>query len=198
MFPVDEYRNAVMLDLETMGIGPLAAIVSVGAVRFNRDEVTDCFEGTVSLDSSVRHGMQVDSSTIMFWMKQTDKARERLLREADDLPRVLQSFSMWLGKDAKVWGNGADFDNVILASAYRLTKLPQPWKYSANRCYRTIKNLVPDVRLMREGEHHCAIDDARSQATHLIECIRHLDYGHESVSFRTRLRSWVCNVKVRK
>jgi exodeoxyribonuclease VIII len=44
----------------------------------------------------------------------------------------------------------------------------QPWRHWNDRCYRTVKSLYPDVKLERVGTHHNAVDDAESQARHLI------------------------------
>jgi inhibitor of KinA sporulation pathway (predicted exonuclease) len=74
---------------------------------------------------------------------------------------------------ALVWGNGADFDNPILAAAYRATGISQGWKPYNGRCYRTIKNLAPQVRLVRTGTHHNALDDARAQAQHLLDIVEY-------------------------
>jgi hypothetical protein len=68
----------------------------------------------------------------------------------------------------QIWGNGADFDNVILSSAYRNTGHVTPWGTYKNRCYRTIKSANRHVAMARTGTHHNALDDAKSQAQHLI------------------------------
>lgn len=70
--------------------------------------------------------------------------------------------------EIRVWGNGAAFDNVILASAYRRVTAGTPWQYWNDRCYRTVKALHPDVPMQRTGDHHNALDDAISQAHQLI------------------------------
>ena len=70
-----------------------------------------------------------------------------------------------------MWGNGATFDNVILANAYRGAGLPVPWKFWNDKCYRTIKGFFPQIKLQRIGTHHNAQDDAESQAWHLINMV---------------------------
>ena len=67
-----------------------------------------------------------------------------------------------------VWGNGASFDNVILSESYYRAAILRPWPFWKDRCYRTIKTIYPDVELVRSGTHHNALDDARTQAEHLI------------------------------
>ena len=71
-------------------------------------------------------------------------------------------------------GNGADFDLPILAAAYAAVGLSVPWKPYNGRCYRTLKNLAPVVKLARPGTHHNALDDARTQAVHAIKLMRHI------------------------
>lgn len=158
---------SVMVDLETMGAGPSAAIVAIGAV----DSLGREFYRTVDLASSVTAGGVIDPSTVMWWMGQSDEARAALTSPgAVHIVQALTEFSAWvadLGADVRVWGNGAAFDNVILGGAYDRSGLPRPWAFWNDRCYRTIKSLRPGIKMSRTGTHHNALDDARSQADHL-------------------------------
>ena len=165
----------IMLDLETMGTGPNAAIVAIGAVAFDIQSGTigDRFYRVVDLGTSVAMGGEIDADTVLWWMKQSDDARAMFTRDSVPLSLALTSFSFWMcahgaPDNVRVWGNGAAFDNVILSSAYRRSAYMQPWKHYNDRCYRTVKSLYPDVKLERVGTHHNAVDDAESQARHLI------------------------------
>jgi exodeoxyribonuclease VIII len=91
-----------------------------------------------------------------------------------DLPYGLKLFADWLPKNVLVWGNGASFDNAILAQCYRAVGMDFPWKFWNDRCYRTLKNLVLDVPFERTGTHHNALDDARSQAIHASAILRRM------------------------
>lgn len=163
----------VMLDLETMGNGPNAAIVAIGAVEFDpatRSLGRHFYRG-VSLETAVRGGGEIDASTVMWWLRQSDEARKGICGEGQPLQQTLVEFATWLAtlaEDVKVWGNGAAFDNVILASAYRRADLTVPWPYWNDRCYRTMKAMRPDVKMERTGTHHNALNDAESQALHLM------------------------------
>lgn len=174
----------VMLDLETMGNGPEAAILAIGAVEFDalQQTIGASFYAVVDLESSVAHGGIMDPSTVLWWLKQSDAARAAFNRPGDHIASALQKFSTWLeNRDdpcaVRVWGNGAAFDNVILASAYRRNGTEQPWKFWNDRCYRTIKAQHPHIQMDRSGTHHNAVDDAESQARHLIAILASMQKG---------------------
>lgn len=162
----------VMLDLETMSTGHNAAIVSIGAVKFDRDQILNTFYTNVDLASCVDVGLEIDPNTIMWWLEQSQEAQEALLGQTIDITGALEKFNRWLGVNydgMKIWGNGSDFDNVILRNAYKQCNITAPWKYSGNMCYRTIKNLYSGIKIQREGVQHNALQDAVDQANHLIE-----------------------------
>ena len=122
-------------------------------------------------------------------MMQSDAARSIFARrDEDDLitpkpanPAVrmstehgLNEFSQFIarhgGKKVELWGNGADFDNVIIGSLFDTFGLVKPWSYGKNRCYRTMKRMFGEnVPLVHQGVHHNGLDDAITQAVHLQE-----------------------------
>lgn len=169
----------IMLDLETLGTKPGSVITSIGAVKFSprgyedypREEITDTFYERVDIESCVALGLTLDVSTVLWWMKQSDEARAELNKPGIRILDALTKFAKWVCPDeeARVWGNGASFDNAMLSAAYDRCAIKRPWKYSNDRCYRTVKNLFPDVEMERTGTHHNALDDARSQALHLMQ-----------------------------
>lgn len=163
----------IMLDLETMGNGPQAAIIAIGAVAFDESGVIgDGFYVQVSLESSMKAGGVVDASTVMWWLQQNNEARAAFKgnERAVAIGGALLQFARWFESvdGCQVWGNGASFDNAILGAAYRANGSTQPWAFWNDRCYRTFKALHNKVPFERVGTHHNALDDARSQAEHLI------------------------------
>lgn len=162
----------VMIDLETMGNVSDSAIISIGAVKFGGTGINEEFYVNVELDSCMRSGLTVNADTIMWWMGQSDQARAAFKKGNVRLFQALTDLSKFIGSSekakVKVWGNGSDFDNVILANAYRSVNLDLPWKFYNNRCYRTMKGMFSGIAMDRSGTHHNALDDAKSQAEHLI------------------------------
>jgi len=165
----------IMLDLETMGKGNNAAIAAIGAVNFDltTGEIGEGFYEVVDLESSVAAGGVMDVSTVLWWMQQSDTARAEFKREGKHIQVALVLFQEYLRSfkdEVSIWGNGAVFDNVILKSAYDRGHLTVPWKFWNDRCYRTMRAMLPKVTLPEiAGTHHRAIDDARWQAQYLIE-----------------------------
>lgn len=165
----------VMLDLETLGNNPFSVIASIGAVFFDplSDHLGEEFHVKVNIESCTEAGLKMDASTITWWLAQSDAARISTFGGGTELlPNALGMFSDFLRKSddikkLRIWGNGSDFDNVILGNAYKALGYQVPWSYGKNRCFRTVNNLVhPSSIIMpqREGTHHNALDDAKHQA----------------------------------
>jgi hypothetical protein len=175
--------NHVMIDLETMGLGSDAAIIAIGAVSFNEtDGIIDRFYEVVNLQSSMDLGLTVDASTILWWMEQKKEARREFTDTKvfkNDIKVALQNFTNWMSKlrmdsvqySIDIWGNGAAFDNVVLANAYKAAKMPVPWRFWEDRCYRTVSSMHDVDTFTRVGVHHNALNDAESQALHLISIL---------------------------
>ena len=163
----------IMLDLETMGTCPNAAIIAIGAVKFDQDGVHDRFYRTVSLASSVECGLKIDADTVMWWLSQSEAARDRLQIDPVELGEALFELTLWYGEPdtCPVWGNGVAADNVWIRSAFNALGIAPPWSFWNDRCYRTIKNMPANVgvEFERIGVFHNAVDDAESQALHLIK-----------------------------
>lgn len=161
----------IMLDLETLGSNPGSVIVSIGAVKFSpKKGITDKFYIVIDPQSCVDVGLTIQASTVMWWLQQGEESRLAITKNGVSLKAALFLFSNWVGDHgANVWGNGATFDNVLLADAYRAASVKRPWSHTDDRCYRTIKNLNPGIAIRRSGTQHNALDDAISQANHLIQ-----------------------------
>lgn len=174
----------ISLDLETLGTGYNAAIISIGAVKFDpyRDGLTEFpghdkfFYAAITHESAKRHGT-VDQSTLDWWGKQSLEAREAAFNNpnARDLMPVLVEFDDWARGCHGMWGNGATFDNVLLRSAYKSCRIDPSWSFRLDKCYRTAINLLPrnlQPTLVRVGTFHNALDDAITQALHLQKVYR--------------------------
>ena len=174
----------VMVDLETMSSRPNAAIAAIGAVAFDMKNLTlgETFYTTIDLESCEKLGLHFSASTVSWWMRQGDQARRDVLAgQQSNLSMAVADFSSWLcqycvpKKNLKIWGNGANFDPVIMESAYYAADEPVPWEFWGVRCFRTLKGLYPNITMdERKGTHHNALDDAVHQAEHIFKIRRTL------------------------
>jgi hypothetical protein len=180
----------VMVDLETLGTAPGSIILSIGAVGFDKAGlIGDTFYQVINYSSSKLAGLTEDQATIDWWRKQSPEAQQVLtdaegktecLQVADAFRRFNQFLAMHgfgtKGSTVGLWGNGADFDNVLLVAAYKQVSVPTAWKFHQHRCYRTIKSLAPSIPIDRgTGTHHNAAADAIAQALHLVTILRELN-----------------------
>lgn len=172
-------RVRVMLDLETLGCKPGCIVLSIGAVAFSKEAEPiewPAIRLMPDLWQQQEMGMGMDVGTVKWWMKQSDAAREVMQVPRSPLRMALGNFSRWIqevcGADGtpEIWGNGASFDEPILRALYEAAGVLVPWSHYDARCYRTMKALVPHVAMERTGTHHDALDDATTQAVHLL-CI---------------------------
>jgi len=164
----------IMVDLETLSTSYNAAILAIGAVKFSAEKgMYDKFYQAVDTNL-IKEGFHVSADTLHWWTQQSEEARAVFIDpDAVDIREALVRFDNWTQidadkKDVKLWGNGASFDNVILSTAYDLCDLIRPWQFWNDRCYRTMKNMTNIGSITREGTHHNALDDAESQAKHLL------------------------------
>lgn len=119
--------NNLMIDIETMGNKPAAPIVAIGAVFFDpkSGELGTEFYVAVNLASAIAQGAIPDGDTILWWLKQSAEARAAICTDdTRSITYALSELSSFISRNSdnprylKVWGNGANFDNVILRSAY--------------------------------------------------------------------------------
>jgi hypothetical protein len=163
----------VMIDLETMGLRPTSAMVSIGAVHFDGQKILSEFHTAVNLQSALAMGLTKDQSTVDWWMKQSVEARSSWQREdAPELATAMSQFSAWIrdigGKrQIAPWGNGADFDLVLMKHAYDVLEADPEWEFWNHHCFRTMKNMFKVAAMPRTGTYHNALDDAKTQVLHL-------------------------------
>lgn len=174
----------IMLDIETMSTKPDAAIVSIAAVAIEPGKVSQhFFYRTVSLESSLASGGVIDHATEAWW----DLPKNAEARSYWDVPEdasvsikealvVLRSFIVQFDAPL-IWGNGVNFDNLILSRAYERLSLNCPWAYRQDMCFRTLRKIyadkVPEPKF--NGIAHVAFDDANHQAKYLSNILEYIE-----------------------
>lgn len=169
----------LMCDIETCGTRPGSVILSIGAVAFDyaKQALGPEFYIAINRASSRAAGLTEDAATIAWWNRQSAEAK-KVFAEAETsqhtLKDALQLFTAYVrqfGPHVRLWGCGSSFDGVLISAAYHAIRMQPPWKYVNDRCYRTLKNLLPHIPMERSGVHHDALADAKSQAVHAMRLL---------------------------
>lgn len=182
--------NDIMLDIETLDNRPTAVVVSIGAVFF--DPYTKAMGNTFyaemagDIDTQIAAGRTVCGPTIRWWMQQSADARDVFSGSGAShltTPEALVHFARFVESaqhlpSLNIWGNGAAFDNTILASLYDSMCIKRPWSYRNDRCYRTVAGLGYGPRPKKSKTPHNALSDAVSQAVHLQEVFAAMESCH--------------------
>lgn len=166
-----------MVDIETLGLTPNAALVSIGACA--SDGRPD-FSQHVDLRTCEIFKMYMSASTLQWWSKQPDNVRKQLYSEdAQPITTVLRSFYRWLDLPAdyaeyELWCYSTSFDFVVLENAYSVTlNIDPPWHYRSLRDLRTLAAIFPQVARVQpsEADKHTAIGDAKAQMEWLTQLL---------------------------
>lgn len=194
-------ENNVMVDLETTATSGNAGVIAIGAAFFDPDtgEIGEKFYETISLESVMDCGkFDVSARCIKWWMTGDDvtqEARNAAFGGQLHIKKALKKFADWIQqygnhKEVVLWGNGAAFDNPILANAYEKFGMGTPWSYRNDCCLRTLvrmgrrAGINPKKTLERTGTYHNALDDAINQIAYMTVIWQHFfkDAGHSSKS----------------
>lgn len=183
----------IMLDLETLDTESTAVVTAIGAVFFDPSirwvgpayyAVMDDWREQVEI------GRTISPETVKWWLKQSDDARKELHSPLfpTSLSDALNGFKGFVSQHGNVdpnkvcvWGNGANFDNVILRSLYKSYGEAAPWAWYNDRCYRTLKSLgsrAPKIEF--QGERHNARADAINQAENANEIMHRMTAFEDS------------------
>jgi DNA polymerase III epsilon subunit-like protein len=164
-------KTDIMIDLETLATSPDAAILTIGAVKFDPfgDELSepnmDKFYVRVDLDSCDRLNLNVNEDTINWWASQSKEAQEEAF-SPDNRIDIADAFNQlykfcWGAK--RVWSHGASFDVVICEHVFNKLQKAVPWSFWQVRCTRTLFDIGINPERPPVLKHH-ALEDAWNQA----------------------------------
>ena len=167
-------KHRVMIDIETLGIDPGAAILSIGAVKFDRDGLGEEFECIVDLESCQEAGLAIDANTLNWWLSQ-DAEVQHILTGGIELRKALVRLSEFYGNAQEVWAFSPSFDCTHLEYAYDALNIKPPWTYKEKRDCRTLASLDQWPDREQAGDEHNALHDAVYQAECTIEFLNRVE-----------------------
>jgi len=171
----------IMIDLETLATTPNAAVLTIGAVRFDpfgdemKEPSAESFYVKVDLDSCDAIGLEVSDDTLRWWSQQAQEAQDEAFGSEGRLPvhEAMNQLYKFCWGAKRVWSHGAGFDVPICENIFRKVSKAVPWNFWQVRDTRTIfdlgiENHRPDVL-----KHH-ALQDAYSQAVGVQNVLKRL------------------------
>tara|TARA_A100001391_G_scaffold94822_1_gene62820 strand:- start:6411 stop:6917 length:507 start_codon:yes stop_codon:yes gene_type:complete len=156
-----------MLDLETLATTPDAAVLTIGACKFdpNQNDVQSTFYERIQLDSQESYDRVINEDTLAWWSKQDKQIQEDAFGEGTDRidlkDAMKKLYTFGLGT-TNVWSHGAIFDVVIVENICQSFQQAVTWKFWEVRDTRTLFDLA-NISVRIEGKHN-ALTDAVAQA----------------------------------
>jgi len=157
----------LMIDLETLATTPNAAILTIGACKFDprgRDVHSTYYERIV-LETQEDYGRVINEDTLTWWSQQDPQIQEDAFGEGTDRidlkDAMKKLYTFGLGT-TNVWSHGSVFDVVIIEDICRTFQQAVTWKFWEVRDTRTLFDFA-DVSVRIEGKHN-ALTDAVAQA----------------------------------
>ena len=149
----------ITFDLETCALCPTAAVMSIGAVAWDRDQVDTPFyeEGSmnnadylylrhIDLRSQFVNGFTFDQDTANWWASRSKEAKLAVtapdIQPCDSVKNVVVDFFQWIkeianGDEICLWSQGSDFDIAILRNICQKFQIDIPISYKNFRDHRT-------------------------------------------------------------
>lgn len=160
-------NDALMIDIETLGTTPTAAIIQIGATAFDYHS-NEMKTVTIDVVPDLRL-TNVDWDTIRWWLNQSEEARISITRTPRNSPvEALEDLNTFFNQhchiNTEVWAYPPSFDIVILENLYKTFRVDTPWKRQKILCVRTLKTLAGKVSRPKPTVAHDAGADSLAQA----------------------------------
>ena len=192
----------ITIDFETCSLCPTAAVISIGAVAWKRDNETSPFyqlkDGThdpasvfschIDLRSMFVNGFTFDERTAAWWGTKMDEAKASLLSSdsyelpcrpievaVKDLFEWANDFKKEQGEqDVCLWAQGADFDIAILRNICYKFGIHTPLSYTNFRDHRTFTYEAAHLIC-----NSCDMSYDPSKTFDMVEDYKNIDKGAE-------------------
>ena len=124
----------LMIDLETLATSPNAAILTIGACRFDphTTDIESTYYERIILETQESYGRVINEDTLGWWSQQDKQIQEDAFGEGDDRidlkDAMKKSYTFGLGT-SNIWSHGAIFDVVIIEDICRSFQQAVTWKF---------------------------------------------------------------------
>jgi hypothetical protein len=164
-----------MIDIEGLGTGPDAAILTIAAQSFDpfgTGHYDRHYYARITLESQENRRIQDD--TLAWWATQPEAQLEAFAEDNRvPLDQALDELYKLAWQHDYIWAQGPTYDINILEHAYKSYNKTQPWQFYRIRDSRTVLSLWPG-RPVPPTSHH-ALEDTRKQINILQQTLKHLE-----------------------
>ena len=192
----------ITIDFETCSLCPTAAVMSIGAVAWRRDNTASPFYNLkggkqdpasvfschIDLRSMFINGFAFDEKTAEWWKSKTDEAKASLLSsDSYELPCrpidvAVKDLFEWIEDFKKeqceqevcLWAQGSDFDIAILRYICYKFGIDMPLPHTGFRDHRTFIYEAARLICKARGEYYDP-----SKAYNLVEDYKKIEKGAE-------------------
>ena len=165
----------LMVDIEGLGTGPDAAILTIAAQSFDPFATgyhNRHYYARITLESQENRRIQDD--TLAWWATQPEAQKEAFAEDNRiPLDQSLDELYRLAWQHDYIWAQGPTYDVNILEHAYKSYNKTQPWQFYRIRDSRTVLSLWPG-RPVPPTSHH-ALEDTRKQIDILQQTLKHLN-----------------------
>ena len=173
--PYTKCMADIMIDIETIGTGPDACILTIAMQSFDpfgSGWYNNYYYARIDTESQPDRNIQED--TLAWWASQPAESREEAFSEDNRIPlkQALEEMYPMIWNSDFIWANGPTFDMNIIEHAYKSYNMSLPWKFYRVRDARTVYSLYPD--LDKGTVSHHALDDCQQQILKLQKTLKHL------------------------
>jgi hypothetical protein len=165
----------LMIDIEGLGTGPDAAILTIAAQSFDpfgTGHYDRHYYARITLESQENRRIQDD--TLAWWATQPEAQAEAFAEDNRvPLDQALDELYRLAWQHDYIWAQGPTYDINILEHAYKSYNKTQPWQFYRIRDSRTVLSLWPG-RPIPPTSHH-ALEDTRKQINILQQTLKHLE-----------------------
>lgn len=182
-----QYKQMVV-DIETLSPDKIknggVVITEIAARLFNIEDsvvtLGPLFSVIIDVPSQMAKGLNVNSETLQWHVKQGKDMNSLLQQKGTDLAEAVDSFLAWsrknLHKDARVYAWGSDFDLPLIHKSYvsytgesNTGDSFYPWRYGNYRCARTMFNELTEETGIPSSKPHIAEKDVDIEIYDMVQ-----------------------------
>ena len=159
-----------MIDIETLGNGPEAMVLSIAAVKFDEEKVINTIELYPDLTEQHSKGQKIDIDTLQWWMKSPQILQNYLEKPRKSLVCCYHQLAFFLfqkDESTQIWAKSPRFDLQILENLWK--NCPVLWDYRSQGDVRMaeFKLKQKQIALTRPEQAHNSLSDCMAQVANV-------------------------------